>query len=316
LANDEVEKLVGLRQIGTSWLKIQHKTGIDRRKAKRAYEKWEQTQSTDELKKARQDVAARAFSEHIDILIKLAEYLICALRVPEALLGFDNADEALDRFWSTDILEPERLSISEPASHEREHVIWRNKLLFKSLKEHTRGAVRWQALDEWKEARDSAIGHSRELQSEAAGIVKNILNSDPDLSDRVIVAIRGGDVTGKISNGLMEAMWRGILTGKGEQVRAIKGTSALTEGQAWLEFYTGDSETRLLLNDVELVKEVLNVCHWADNNLRTGLKSELVQRLTDGVCQMQARARELEESLDELVLRPMILRTRCDLCPA
>jgi len=189
-------------------------------------------------------------------------------------------------------------------------------MLFKSLKEHTRGRVRWQALDEWKEARDSASGHSRELRSEATEIVANILNSSPDLKARVMVAIAGGDVTRRISNGLMEAMWRGVSTGNQEQIRAMIGASAVTEGQVWLEFYEGDSETRLLLNDVELAKEVLSVCHWADGNLRRGLKSELVQRLTDDVCQMQARAKELEESLDELPLRPMILRTRCDLCPA
>jgi hypothetical protein len=70
------------------------------------------------------------------------------------------------------------------------------------------------------------------------------------------------------------------------------------------------------LNDVKLAKEALSICRWADDNLRKGLKSGLVQKLTDDVCQMQARIKELEESLDELLLRPMILLTRCDLCPA
>ena len=312
----ELETVIRLKKSGTSWLKIQHETGINRRTAKRAYEKWEQTKSTDELRKARQDVAAQAFSEHINNLIKLAESLVGALCVPERLCALGNADEALDRFWITNILELERSSTSEPASHGREHVVWRNKMLFKSLQEHTRDKVRWQALEEWKEARNSAVWCSRELRSEATEIITNILNNQPDLKDRVTIAIAGGNVTEKISNGLMETMWRGILTGNQERVHVIKGASIFTEGQVWLEFYKSDAETRLFLNDVKLAGEVLSIWRRPGCSLRTGLKSNLVQVLTDEVFQMRAKTKELEESLDELLLRPMILLTRCDLCPA
>ena len=96
----------------------------------------------------------------------------------------------------------------------------------------------------------------------------------------------------------------------------MKGASAITEERVWVEFCKCDSEISLFLDDVELAKEVLSICHWAKNNLRKGSKSDVLQKLTDDVCKMQARIKELEESLDELQLRPMILRTRCDLCPA
>lgn len=316
LTVEELEKVIRLKKGGTSWLRIQHETGINRRTAKRAYEKWEQTKSTDELSKARQDVAAQAFSEHINNLIKLAGSLVGALCVPERLCVLGNAEEALDRFWITNILELERSSTSESVSHGREHVAWRNKMLFKSLQEHTRGEVRWRALEEWNEARNSAVWRSRELRSEVAEIITDMLNRQPDLKDRVTTAVAGGNVTGKISNGLMETMWRGVLTGNQEQVHAIKGASIFTEGQVWLEFYESDTETRLLLNDEKLAKEVCVICRRANDSLRTGRKSDLVQALTDEVSQMRARSRELEESLDELLLRPMILLTRCDLCPA
>lgn len=314
LTPEQLEKVIRLKKGGISWLKIQHETGINRRTAKRAYEKWEQTTSTDELRKARQDVAAQAFSEHINNLIKLSESLIGALCLPERLYALGNADEALDRFWITNILV--QSSTSELVGREREHVAWKNKLLFRSLQEHTRDKVCWQALDEWKEARNNAVRHSRELRGNATEIVTNILNDNPDLKGRVEAAIGGGDVIKKIPDGLMENMWRGILTGSQEQIHVIKGASLFTEGQVWLEFYNGDSETRLFLNDVKLAKEVWSVCHRADDNLRKGLKSNLVQMLTDEVCQMQAITKKLEESLDELLLRPMILLTRCELCPA
>lgn len=70
------------------------------------------------------------------------------------------------------------------------------------------------------------------------------------------------------------------------------------------------------LNDLELAKETLNMCRQVVANLREGTKSDLVQRLTDKVRRMQDRTEELEKSLDRLILRPVILRTRCDLCPA
>jgi len=81
-------------------------------------------------------------------------------------------------------------------------------------------------------------------------------------------------------------------------------------------FYEHDSDTKLDLNDLNLANEVKSVCCLAISNLREGNKSDLVRRLADKVRQMQDRTRELEENLDGLILRPMILRTRCDLCPA
>jgi hypothetical protein len=143
-----------------------------------------------------------------------------------------------------------------------------------------------------------------------------ILNNQTGLKERVKTIIRGNDVIEKISDGVIENIWRGILAGKPEQIHILKGSSIMTEGRVWLEFYKGDSDTRLDLNDVELANDVMNVCRWAVNNLQKGNKSDLVRRLADEVHRMQDRTQELEESLEGLQLRPMILRTRCELCPA
>ena len=316
LTSEQLDRIVTLRQMGTSWLKIQHETRIDRRKAKRVYEKWERAKSTDELKEARRDVAAQAFGEHINVLVRFTESFIHALGIPRTLRALCNSDTVLDHFWTTYALGKEYSSTSESVSHRTERLAWRNKMLFKSLQEHTRDKVRWQALEEWKDARNNAAKHSRELQKEARGIVANILNSESDLKHMATTAIAGSDIIKEISNGLMEAMWCGILTGNQEQVHIMKGSSAITEGKVWVKFSKCDSETCLFLDDVELAKRVLRIYHWADSNLRKGPKSDVVQKLIDEMCKMQARIKELEESLDELLLRPMILRTRCDLCPA
>lgn len=315
LSDEELAKVIRLRKIGTSWLRIQHETGIHRQMAKRAYEKWEHSKSMEELKEARKDVAAQAFGEHINYIIKLAESLVSALHVPKMLRGLGNADEALDKLWMRNIQGELELS-QKSGTVEIGHVVRRNRMIFKALQEHTREKVRWEALEEWKQARNNAAKYSKKLQLEATEVIVNILNNQSDLKERIKTIIRGNDVTEKISDGVIENIWRGILTGKPEQMHVLKGSSIMTEGRVWLEFYKGDSDTRLDLNDVKLAKDVLNVCRWAANNLQKGNKSDLVRSLAEEVHRMQDRTEELEESLDGLLLRPMILRTRCELCPA
>lgn len=315
LSDEELNRIIRLRQVGTSWLKIQHETGIHRQTAKRAYERWEHSKSIEELKEARRDVAVQAFGEHINYLIRLAEALVSAIHVPEMLRGLGNADEALDQLWIRNIqgeLEPSR----ESKNLEIGRVVRRNKMIFKALQEHTREKVRWEALEEWKQTRNNALEYSKKLRLETTEVVGNILNNKPGLKEKIKAAIGSNDVTKKISDGLVENIWRGILTGNPAQMHVLKGSSIMTEGHVWLEFYEGDSDTRLDLNNLDLAKEVLSACRWAVSNLQEGDKSDLVQKLSDGVRQMQDRILELEESLEELLLRPIILRTRCELCPA
>jgi hypothetical protein len=269
----------------------------------------------EELKEARKDVAAQAFGEHINYIIKLAESLVSALHVPKMLRGLDNADEALDRLWKRNIQGELKLS-QKSETVEIGHVVRRNRMIFKALQEHTQEKVRWEALEDWKQGRNNAVEYSKELRLEATEVVVNILNNRPGLKEKIKTAIGSNDATEKISDGVIENIWRGILAGKPEQMHVLKGSSIMTEGHVWLEFYKGDSDTRLDLNDVKLARDALKVCRWAADNLQKGNKSDLVRKLTDEVHQMQDRTEELEESLDELLLRPMILRTRCDLCPA
>ena len=221
LSDDELNKVIKLRQTGTSWLKIQHSTGIHRQTAKRAYEKWEHSKSMEELKEARKDVAAQAFGEHINYLIKLAESLVSALHVPEMLRGLGNADEALDQLWMRNIQGELELS-QKSGTVEIGHVVRRNRMIFKALQEHTREKVRWEALEEWKQARNNAAEYSKKLRLEATEVIGNILNNQPGLKEKIKTAIGSNDVTEKISDGVRETIWRGILTGKPEQMHVSK----------------------------------------------------------------------------------------------
>jgi hypothetical protein len=315
LSDEELNRIIKLRQAGTSWLKIQHETGIHRQTAKRAYERWEHNKSMEELKEARKDVAAQAFSEHINYLIRLADALVSTLRVPKLLGDLGDADKAFEQLWMRNIqreLDPSQKVVTIGIGS----IVRRNRMIFKALQEHTRESVRWEALEEWKQARNNTAKYSKKLRLETREVVRNILNNKPGLKEKVKTAIGSNDVIEKISDGLLENIWRGILTGEPEKLHIWKGTSLRNKGRVELQFYADDSYTKLDLNDVDLAKEVLGACHWAVSNLQAGDKSDLVQKLADEVSQMQDRFQEFEESLDELVLRPIILRTRCELCPA
>jgi hypothetical protein len=313
LSPKELQKVVELRQLGAKWTEIEQETKVERRAAKRAYEEWERDKKMKEQEAARFRVAAEAFLEHLNYLIRLAESLVIALPVPKMLRGLNNADEVLDQLWIRNIHgEVERFPTS---SDGEERLVWRNKMLFKSLQDHTREKVRWEALEEWKQARNNTVKYSEELRLEATKLIGKILNNQPDLKKRIETAIGGNDITEKIADGARENIWRGILIGKPEQMHVWEGTSLVSKGRMELRFYDGDSDTNLDLNDVELAKEVLSICRQVVTNLLE-VKSDLVQELTDEVSQMKDRTRELEESLDGLVLRPMMIHTRCDLCPA
>ena len=310
----ELENVVRLRQLGAKWTEIERETKVERRAAKRACDEWEKDKKMKEQEAWRFRVAAEAFHEHLNDLVRLAESLTDALHLPETLRGLNSADEALDQLW---IKHTEGQRRSSPTSGvERERVVRRSKMLLKSLRDHTQEAARWQALEEWKQSRDNALHYAKALRLKVTEIIGNNLKEHSDLEKGIKTAIGGNDVIEKIADGVIECIWRGILTGKPDQMHVVKGISVFTEGQVWLEFYESDSETRFYLNDVELAKEVWSMCCQAVANLREGTESDLVRKLTDEVSQMQARTRELEESLDELRLRPTILRTRCDLCPA
>ena len=314
ISPNQLKKVIELRQLGAKWTEIEEETKAERRAAKRAYEEWEKDKEVKEQQAARFRVAAEAFHEHLNDLIRVAESFVSALRVPKMLRGLENADGVLDHLQMKSIQgEPEPCPTS---NDEIERVVRRNKMLLKSLQDHTREKVRWEGLEEWKQSRCNAVHYSEELRLKATEVIRNSLNNCLGLEKRIKTAIGDNDVIEKIADGVIECIWRGILTGKPDQMHVVKGISVFTEGQVWLEFYESDSETRFYLNDVELAKEVWSMCCQVVANLREGTESDLVQKLTDEVSQMQARTKELEESLDELILRPMILRTQCNLCPA
>jgi hypothetical protein len=313
VSDAELTEVIKLKQAGASWLKIQKKTGIPRRSAKRAYEDWERTKSSEELKRARSDVAAEEFRRHLNDLASLARSLVDSLYTPQPMDEIGNADDLLERLWKTDI---RKETTPYPGEKEERRMVRQNKMLFKSLEDHTREKVRWQALEEWKQVLTGYIQHCKVLRSKALETIVNILNRQPELQRRIQAGSRDTDMLADMAKGVVEALWRAILTGGPDQDNVFIRTRSLGERGTEVSFGREASRIALTFGDGKLAEEVATVCQRAATHLCQGKDSLLLQSIGEDIAGMQERARELEEMLDSLVLRPIILRTRCELCPA
>jgi hypothetical protein len=61
---------------------------------------------------------------------------------------------------------------------------------------------------------------------------------------------------------------------------------------------------------------VAEICGWVAKNLSIEERDGQIRLYKDSIEAMKEAIKKLEDMLDPLMLRPMILRTTCDLCPA
>jgi len=317
LSSSELDAVIRLKEGGASWLAIERQTGIPRRAAKRAYEEWKRTKSMDELKDARRDIAREEFREHLRDILNIAGVIVMSL--PRQMMYSETrvADEALDDLWKKDLREEERGEYSpfwsKPEIKQR-IIVRQNRLLFQSLLNHTREGVRWEILEQWKQEWNACIDFLKMLHTEAQEVVDNILTKQKPKIEIKIQGVGGGKKTAEyMASGAVESVWRGAETGKlmgaCDLVRAI----VADEGKWKILFTDVGSDRETVVEGGDTAKEVVEVCRWTANNLSRG---ELAQTAATSLGVIRDKAGELEEILNPLILRPLILRTRCELCPA
>jgi len=323
LTYEELEKVIRLKQIGTSWLKIEHETGISRRTAKRAYEKWERSQSLQELKDARKEVAAVEFRYHIESLKSLAVFLAINSSVP-SFPNMTNAELFFSQLWQQDILQ--RFSHTDQPLQlkkwDTQFSFRENELLFQSLQDHIRGEEgRWSALERWKEACNNSAKVLDKLRKESRVVVTNYLKleQETNLSQIIKEESKERNPVERMAEVALNAIWRDILEDKlGQnlvQMMLGGGGSQCMVRVGYETFFLFNAPTDTTL-DTTLAQKVTHICNLAVTNLEKGEKSDMVKLLQNEVRIMKKASEELREMLNPVRLRPVILRTRCDLCPA
>ncbi len=340
LAPEELDKVIKLKEIGTSWLKIEHETGISRRTAKRVYEKWKHSQSPEVLREARKDVAVKAFLDHLKSLTTLAGSLVANLSVPPSLADMEkNTEQFFAWLWQQNLLwrgvyispeTQERYNLSQihvytmgdPQCFLRgdpQFNVLENELLFKCLHDHTRGeGVRWEALWEWKKARDNCVKIAPKLQKETSEVVNNFLNQERETNflERIKEESKEDNPAKRMAEVVLREIWRAILRDKldGEDPwfqTVLRGKGTPQE----INVKSSDETVFTLFGDTNmgLAEKVTRICALAANNL---CKRDMVQQLDDEVRNMEKATEELRKMLNPVKLTPIILRTRCELCPA
>ena len=231
VSEEDLNQVVRLKTGGASWLRIEKETGLPRRTAKRAYEEWEQAKSAEELKSARMAIAEDEFRVHLNDLVSMAQVLVDSLHVPMPMGGIGDVEGVFDRLWRKSIRDESRV----PAGEKNERrTVRQNRMLFDGLQEHARGVVRWEALEEWKQAYTRYREVCEKLSLEAAQIVRNVLAQRRELKELVEDTKAGNGVVEMMVTGIVEAVWRGLTVA--EDPRRAIGVRTGAEGRWVVSF--------------------------------------------------------------------------------
>jgi hypothetical protein len=323
VSEEKHEQILKLRQTGASWLRIQRETGVPRRSAKKVYEAWTKNQAREELKEARKQVVAEQFSKHLKELVMTAKMLADYLPDELAFNETRSSIEIIDNIWtidpsSKDNVEEEKLPYDTMlAVKERRRIVRQNKLLFDSLKEHTRDKLNWQMLDEWRNEWDRVIEIQSQIRTNTKQLVLMILDGQrKDIKQRISNEAKKGIILRDIIDGVCEAVWHSVQEETPKDAETFIQIHKFGKDKASLySLYFGKEEsiTKLNFTDINLAQDVHKVCTQAAGSIG---KSDIAERLLDIKRRLAEKTLELEVMLDAVRLRPLILRTRCDLCPA
>ena len=284
LTSAQLETVVQLRQVGTSWLGIQKKAGIPRRVAQREYLQWEQDQAREQLRDVRREVAASEFKLHLDVLAESAHQLRLMLWMRPGSTETRTADQVMDDGfgelrWRPPIdLNP--LQLEGFSARQR-------RWMYEALRTHTRESVPWTALSDWTKSWDQSVAGLGALRSalrhENLG-EKSSETAKPDLTP--IASLVWTRVWSQVSEGSLDPPAEDIFA------------RSLLHDQ---------------LADDASVADLASACCWEAHRLLSRDEASHSLRALD---RLRSATDRLEATLDELRLRPVLLRTRCDLCPA
>jgi hypothetical protein len=308
---EQLARIIRHRESNTSWLQIQRDTGVPRRLAKRAYEEWKRNQSMEELKAARKEVAAEEFRRHLNLLNRLADNIVLTICIPSSPNETRHAQEILGTLLQGDWLhELDFIPAVDSTERGKRRMGRQSRMLFESLQVHTHGKVRWQALDEWEEAWDTCISDLAKFREEAHKILLNILNQKPKLIEKIVEVSGKKDAMERMIDGVLHIVWQQLL--EPDQDFPAMQPMPLGNGRTDLTFGKNHLTEGLIFTEADLAEEVAKACKWAAKNLYKGNTTLAVAKQINI---MQERIKELEEMLDSLRLRSLILGTRCELCP-
>ena len=303
VSDTDLSGIVKLREGGASWLRIEQETDVPRRTAQKAYGNWRQSQSREELKSARQTVAAEALREHVDSLVHLAEVLADGLALPSFPNLALSADVFLDSLWDKDIRQ--RYEEGELGNRGMQRLKREYRLSLRCLQEHTREKVPWEALNNWTDAWNRSRDLGETLHQQAGTTIEADLGQHKGLMQLVMEDGRQDRALGQLTQRVVDTIWQDVVDGRLDtDSPTVQVTHASIDRVALRSASEADIEALALLGSK------------AANQLCADAREQAIQPLIDSVDAMRTAMEQLDASINQLVLRPLILRTTCEFCPA
>lgn len=304
----EIEEMVRMRRQGYSMEAIAESTGRHRHTV-RAY--LEERQAQHLADEARREVMIQELRQHLDELSHFGTSLVEQLRVPDSPHEIRDAVAVLYSLRSGE-----------------------NKLLFDSLREHTR-ETSWQTFYEWEKAWDRCILALAHLRRKVGELVEKLVEEDTgllsspseddvhrakeatamkevkmDLLDVLMASVGKDAPIKRITDGIIHLLWRHIL--HPDEEFPIVETIPRADGRIDITFGKDRFTNYLIVREQSLADKVMGICKSVAEKLRGDLTESVVKEIAT----MQARIEEFREVLSPLRLRPVLLRSRCSLCPA
>jgi hypothetical protein len=194
-------------------------------------------------------------------------------------------------------------------------------MLFQSLKDHTRGDLRWEVLEQWEGTWDECKSEYGKLEEMVSAVVKNFLYQEKGLEKNIKQGNQSnqkGDAVLQVVETLCQRIWSGILSNKLESDPNVFGVIAGPNKDVFFVYLIGMGNSNFLtFANRDLAEKVARLGNNAFKNLLPRENEDpIVKSLKVKINRIRRVNEELADMLNPLVLRPIILRTRCDLCPA
>jgi len=316
LTEAQLYKISKSRETNVSWYQIGKDVGVDRRVAQREYENWIKDKKAQDLRDIRKTVIAQAFTDHVTQLLTFAECLVAGLPTPPSIGELKSAnksksaEEAIDEAIGKCMGNSDKYSIQDPVpSNGNEELDKKRRRrqgykLLESLKEHTKDHVEWNKLDSWKKAWDSYIKELIKLKNMTNKELQSFLNQ----SHKPIKRLKKEDIE-RLHRAVNDVLWYTMSFEKliEDQLFHAKRVQA---GKFEIEY--GIESSTSIVTDKDSAENIVWACNTTVSNL---FKTSATDGIRNEITAMETAITDLDESLDILTIKPIILRTNCSICP-
>ena len=306
ITDEQISEMIRLRRQGKSISAIARVIGCNRQTV-RVYLKERQADIL--AGEVRRQVLTDELQKHLNDLTEFAVSFRGYLTRPASLGEDRDAATVFKPLLGEDL--PQGLdSDSQKARREQRQIERRNRVLLLSLRGHTRGQGWWTAFEEWQGAWNICLNALQELRGEAYELVQNLINEKTNLKEEVErQSIKERDEVRRIADDMLWVVWwvgTGTKPVKKLEFRAEKGQA--------VAYFSDQSHFPLWhrLSDVSLNPDMVEVCKHAFDIL---YQSFIDKNIPEMFHRMDEKIEVIDDALDPFILRPLLVRTRCELCP-